>query len=164
VQQAHGDRLDVEAHDRGGDLAGAARSERLEARRGGRFAPARADPALRRHERLGMGRAQAVQVLARLPPSSTTSVKPAVGDERGPRAATLEQRVGRHGHAVGERLDLARAATGGAQRGLDRLEDPGGLVGGRRRRLGRDDAAADDEHGVGERSPDVDAQQHRRER
>jgi hypothetical protein len=109
VQQADGDGLDVQAGDLGGRRPRGVVGERLEHALGA-GALAGADAALGRHERLGMGRAQAVQVLARLPAELDDVGEAGGRDERGPRAAALEQRVGRHGHAVGERLDLARAA------------------------------------------------------
>jgi hypothetical protein len=81
-------------------------------------------------------------------------------DEHRARDALLEQCVRRHGHAVRERGHVARPGAGAEEDLLDRGEDAGGLVGGRRRRLGRDDGAAGDQDGVGEGAADVHPQEH----
>ena len=158
VQQADGDGLDVELLHLANDGARALVAERP-------LHPARGDPlrrrdaALLRDERRWVSRTQAVQVLAGLPAELDDVGEPLRHDERGARAASLEEGVRRHGHPVRERPDLlwspSRALQGGGYRGDDAL----GLVLGRGRRLGRDHLPACHEHGVGEGPADVHAQQ-----
>ena len=81
-------------------------------------------------------------------------------DQRGPRAALLEQRVGSHRHPVGEPLDVAGLRPGALEHLLDRGDHPAGLVVGRARDLGRVQALAVEQRGVGEGPADVDAQEH----
>ena len=70
-------------------------------------------------------------------PSSITSVKPAVGEQRRARRAPLEQRIGGDRHAVREALDLLRSRAGLREHQRDRLEHARGLLGGRRGDLRR---------------------------
>ena len=117
---------------------------------------------LRGHQRRGRGAAQVIQVRAVLA-SQLDHVGEAVGGEqRGPRRAALQQRVGGDRHAVGEALDVARRArpraraAGGSQRAPPRDSS-------RRRRRdlgGVDGRAFVDQHGVGERAADVHSQEH----
>ena len=63
----------------------------------------RADAPLGRHQRRRMGRAQAVEVGARLAAELDDVLEALGGDERRARALALQQRVGRDGRAVRER-------------------------------------------------------------
>ena len=76
------------------------------------------------------------------------------GDERGARAAALEQCVRGHRHAVREDGDVARPQA----RRIDRAHRSLGLVRRRRWHLGRDELAVDQRDEVGEGPADVDSQ------
>ena len=72
--------------------------------------------------------AEPVEVGARLAAQLDDVLEALGGDERGARAAALEQRVRRDGGAVRERADVARAGAGALERGLDSGEHALGLV------------------------------------
>ena len=105
-------------------------------------------------------RAEVVEAGPVLAPDVEEVGEPTGGDERGPRAALGQQRVGAHGHAVREDLDLGRLGAGALERRLDRGEDPPGLVLGRRRRLRRVQRPPVEDHRVGEGPADVDPEEH----
>jgi hypothetical protein len=111
--------------------------------------PAHSDAALERDERRRMVRAGPVQVRARLAAQVEDVLEAVVRDERGARAAALEERVRSDGGAVREALDVRRADR--RRRGDDGLLLPSGG-----RDLGGADLSVGDEHGVREGSPDVD--------
>ena len=104
-----------------------------------------------RDERLGPALGEVVErraVLAR----ELDQVAEALGrDERGARAAALEQRVGGDRHPVGE-----GGHVGGVDR-LQRVHHALRLVIGRTRDLARDHALSVERHEVGERTPHIDA-------
>ena len=157
VQQYDGHGLGLECRDGlgegGGVLERAQDAVRTGALRG-------RDAQGRWHERGRSGRAQAVEVRAGLAPE-LDDVGEALGrDEHRARAAALEQRVRRHGHAVGEDLDVAGGGAGAREHGPDRRHHALGLVGGSGRRLRRQQPPAGDEHRIGEGPADVDAEQH----
>ena len=165
VQQDDGHRLRLRRRDRVGDRRRALGAE-LAQHAVRAHALRRRDAAVRRHERRRVRRAQPVEVGARLA-AELDDVGEALGrDERGPRAGALEQRVGRHGHAVREGLDprgVVPAAARRLERGADGRHHALGLVAGRRGRLRGDQPPAGHEHGVGERAADVHPQEHRRQ-
>ncbi len=158
VQQRHGDGLGVEGGDGVGDGAGGAVVQPAQR-------PVRAHALGRRdaqpvgHQRRRVRRAQAVEVGAGLAPERDEVREALRGDKRGARAAALQQRVGRHGHAVGEDLDIARRGPGALERHSHRLHDAARLVVGRARCLRGDQPPAGGEHGVGEGAADVDAKE-----
>ena len=157
VQQDDGDRLGLERRDRVGEpLRVLERAQHAV----GAHALGRGHAPLGRDERRRPRGAQAVEVGARLAAELDDVGEALGGDEHGARAAALEQRVGRDGHAVREDLDVGGARAGALEHGLHRGEHALGLVGGRRRRLGGDQPPAGDEDGVGERPADVDAEEH----
>ena len=113
--------------------------------------PAHAERALERHERLRMPGAEPVEVRAILP-AQVEHVLEALGrHERRPRAAPLQQRVGRDRRPVREALELAGADR--RRRGEHRL-----LLVPRRRHLRRAQLAVLEQDGVGEGAAHVDAQ------
>jgi hypothetical protein len=91
-----------------------------------------------------------VQLRSVLPADLDDVLEAAVGDERDPRAAPFEQRVGRHRGAVHEREALARRHNAG-----EPVED--GLRGicGSRWELEPLETAFGEQHQVGERPPGV---------
>ena len=107
--------------------------------------------ALERDERLGVRRAEPVELRAVLPPQVEQVLEAGGRDERRPRALALEQGVRRDRRAVREALDLGR--TDGRRRGEHRL-----LLPRRRRHLCRPQLAVGEQHGVGEGPADVDTQ------
>jgi hypothetical protein len=111
-------------------------------------------------ERSGLRRTEAVELGAVLAPDLEQVREPLGGDQRRAGAALLEQRVGSDGHAVGEGLDLGGRAAGALQHRLDRAHHPLRLVLRGRGDLGGVDLAAVEHHRVGERSADIDAEQH----
>jgi hypothetical protein len=142
-EQAHRDRLGVELGQR-------VEVELLE-HTVGPDPLAHADAALERDERLRVRFAEPVEVRARLPPQVQEMLEPGRGDERRLRPGPLEERIRRDRRPVREPLDRPRAHL---PRGREhRLR----LV-GRGRYLGRREPVAVEEHGVGERPADVDAQ------
>jgi hypothetical protein len=159
VQQAHGHRLGLGLLDLVERVF-----ERLVAELGQRPVRAHplldADPPLGRHERRGVGLAQAVQVGARLAAERDEVLEARGGDQRGARAGSFQQRVRGHGGAVRERLDLVRRRPGALQRRLHGGEHALRLVFGRARRLRGHQAAVRGDHRVGERPADVDSEQH----
>ena len=109
---------------------------------------------LPRDERLE-GALQAVRGRAGAAPELQHVAEAARGDQPGPGALALEQRVGRRRRAVDERLDLAgRDASFG-----ERREHALRLVPRRGRHLGGPDGAGRlvEQHEVGEGAADVDA-------
>ena len=159
VEQADGHRLGIQPR----DLARERRGVR-ERRRGpvGRHPLRRADAPVRGHERRRVRRAQPVEVGTRLAAELDDVLEAAGGDEHRARAVALEQRVGRDGGAVRERLDLPGVRAGLLQRRLDGGEHALRLVLRRRRRLRRDQPAPGGDDGVREGAADVDAQEHGR--
>ena len=92
------------------------------------------------HQRERLRRAQPVEVGAVLASDLEHVGEALGGDQRRARAALLEQRVGAHGHPVGEGLDLAGTGARPLQGRLDRGEHAPRLVvrrGGRLRRVQR---------------------------
>ncbi len=159
VQQADGDGLRLGGRhgvERGGERLVVERLERAV----GAHPLARADAAVARDERRGVRRAQAVQVGARLAAELDEVLEALGGDERGPRALALQQRVGGDGGPVGEGPDLVGARVRALQRGGDRRQHALGLVARRGRRLGGDEPAARGHHRVGEGPAYVDPEQH----
>jgi hypothetical protein len=117
-------------------------------------------PQLGRHERRRVARAQPVQVRPRLA-AELLEVGEAVGrEQRGPCDLALQERVRPHGHPVYESLDPRGLGAGALERGADRRDNSLGLVAGGAGRLRGDEAVAVEQGRVGERSPDVDAQEH----
>ena len=152
VQQAHSDRLGVERVDHARDLL----VIQLVQHAVGRAALAHADPPLGRDQRRGVRGAQPVEVGTVLAPERDQVGEALGGQQRGARALALQQRVGRHRHAVREGLDVARLAASAPQRGAHRVHDAARLVVGRARRLRRDQPPVlEREHRVGERAADV---------
>ncbi len=152
VQQAHGHRLDARVLHRldgGGQGLGVDRPGLAL----GRDPLRDHDPPLPRHQGRRPVLGQVVQrgpVLA----ADLDHVPEALGgDQRGGRAAPLEQGVRGHGGAVGDRLDRRAVELGR----LDRREHPDRLVAGRRGHLRGAHLAVDDRHEIGERPADVDA-------
>ena len=143
VQQAHGHRLGVERLERGEVelLDDAVRPHPL----------AHAVRALERDERLGMLRAEPVEVRAGLAPEVQDVLEPRRRDERGASPLPLEQRVRGDRRAVREAVDALGAD--GARGRRDRL-----LLPARGRDLRRADLAVGEEDGVRERPADVDAE------
>ncbi len=160
VQQADRHRLGIQLRDLPRERRGV-RERRLRAV--GRHPLARADAPVGRDERRRVRRAQPVEVGARLAAQLDDVLEALRGDEHGARAVALQQRVGRHGRAVRERLDLLGVRAGLLQRRLDGGEHALRLVLRRRRRLGRDQPAPGGDDGVREGAADVDAQEHGRE-
>jgi len=159
VQQAHGDGLGLAARDLVRE-----RRRRVARQLGqhavGAHALGRAEPPLGRHERRGMGGAQAVELAPRLAAELDHVGEPLRGDERGPGARALEQRVRRHGHAVREHLDVAGLRARRLERRPDRVHHALGLIARRGRRLGGVQPPAGHEDRVRERAADVDPEQH----
>ncbi len=90
----------------------------------GRHPLRRREPQLVGHKRRRVRSAQAIELGAALAPECD-EVGEALGrDQGGPRAAPLEQRVGRDRHPVGEALDLACGAPGTLERLLDGRHHP----------------------------------------
>ena len=152
-QQAHRDRLDVGLAQRLDRLAHAVVVERLElAVRAHALAHGEAQVA--RHERLGAALGEVVErgaVLAR----ELDQVAEALGrDERGARAAALEQRVGGDRHPVRERRDV------GGLDGLEAAHHALGLILGRARHLGGHDTPAIQRHQIGEGSSNIHTDPH----
>jgi hypothetical protein len=83
------------------------------------------------------------------------------GDQGGPGAALLEQRVGADGHAVGERLDFRRLGARAEYDLLDRRHHAARLIVRGGGDLGRVQTLAVEQRGIGEGPADVDAQLHR---
>ncbi len=141
VKECDGDRLDPHS----GDLAG---------QRAHRFLVERPQRTVRRHSLRGAetqlvggqrrrpGRAQAVELGPVLAPQGDQIGEAFGGHERRPGHSAFEQRVGRHGRAVGEALYLPWRATGLLERRLHRRHHPTRLVRGRGGRLGGEDLAA----------------------
>ncbi len=107
--------------------------------------------ALERDERLGVRRAEPVELRAVLPPQVEQVLEAGGRDEGRSRALALEQRVRRDRRAVREALDLGR--TDGRRRGQHRL-----LLPRRRRHLCRPQLAVGEQHRVGEGPAHVDTQ------
>lgn len=84
------------------------------------------------------------------------SAEPLSRDECGLRAVALEQGIDRHGHRVGEPLDLVGLDASVGTGLVDALEDAAMLGVGRRHFRG-DESVANGERHVGERAADVDA-------
>ena len=126
----------------------------------GPHALGRADPPLRWDERRRMRGAEAVEVGARLAPELDEVLEALGRDEHRARSAALEQRVGRDGRAVREGADVLRSRSRPFQRGADGGEHALGLVLRSGRRLGADQSPVDCQDGVGERSSDVDPEEH----
>ena len=120
----------------------------------------------RRHAQLGRdegrraGGTEAVEVGAGLPAELDEIREALRRDEHRARSAAFEQRVRRDGHPVREQLDVAGRGAGLLERRADRRHHALGLIGGRRRRLRRDEPPAGGEHRVGEGPADVDTEQH----
>ena len=114
--------------------------------------PADAVTALDRHERLGMLGAEPVEVSARLAPQMKEMLEAGVPDVRDAGAATLEERVGGDGRPVREARQPG-ACPDRTSGGEHRL-----LLPRHGRHLGRTDPSLLDEHRVGERAADVDAE------
>ena len=118
------------------------------------------DPGLVVDQRGRLGRAEAIELRAVLAGDVEQVGEPAGRDQRRAGAALLEQRVGADGHPVGEASYPVRARPGPLQGRVDRLQHPHRLVLGRRRRLRGVQRAPVEHHRVGERSADVDSQEH----
>ena len=160
-QQADGHRLGVAGPREGRHPIQLSLRERLDHALGAGALPGR-EAELVGHQRGRLRRAEPIEVGAVLA-SDLEQVGEALGGDQGrARAALLEQGIGAHGHAVGERLDLVRAGARPLQRRLDRGEHPPRLVVRGGRRLRRVQGAPVEEHGVGERPADVDSEQHGR--
>ena len=146
-EQAHRDRLDVRP-----ELGQRFEIERLELAVGAE-PPRDAVTIRQRDDRLGMRRAQPVQVRPRLPPQVEQMLEAGVADERRARAAPLEQRVRRDRRPVREPLEHNVPRADGARRGEHRL-----LLPRRGRDLRHPDLPVRDEHRVGERPAHIDAE------
>ncbi len=157
VQEAHRDRLGLVARDL---VRERARIRERAQDAAGRSPLGRRDAQLRRDQRRGRRRAEAVQLRPRLPPELDDVGEARGRDEDGPGSATLEQRIRRDRHPVRKGHDGVRFGARCFQRRGDGGDDAHGLVGGGRRRLRRDDAVAEYEHRIGERPADVDAENH----
>ena len=158
-EQADRDRLRAGAADRLGQTPRLIGSERVDH-------SVRADPLVRleAHRRLDqwlrLRRAEPVEVGAVLTRDLEQVAEAAGGDQRGARAPFLEQGIGPDRHPVGEGLDLVGGRTGPSQDLLDDRHHRDGLVVQGRRQLRGVDPLAVEEDGVGERSSNVDAQEH----
>ena len=159
VQQHDGDRLGLARRHLLGERARGVLVERAQ-RPVGAHALGRPEAQLGRDERRGVRGAQPVEVGARLAAQLDHVGEARGGDQRGARAAALEQGVRGDGHPVREDLHLARVTARERQRGIDRAHHALGLVVRRRGHLRGDDPPVDRERRVGERPADVDAQQH----
>ena len=106
--------------------------------------------------------AEAVEVGAILAPDLDQVGEAPRRNEGGAGAALFEQRVGAHGHAVGEDLHVVGPGSGPVEHLAHGREDPGGLIVGIGRQLRRVELAAGEQDGVSERSADVDPEQHAR--
>ena len=118
------------------------------------------DAVVVRDERRGLGRAEPVEAGAVLAPDLEQVGEARGRDQRGPRAALLEQRVGADRHPVREALDLRRPRPGAFERRLDRRQHPLRLILGGRGRLRREHLLAVEQDRVRERPTDVYSQQH----
>ena len=99
---------------------------------------ARGEAPLGRRQRRRVRGAQPVELAPRLAAEGDDVGEAVGGDERGARDRALQQRVGGDRHAVGEALDVARAAAPAASSARSTAAmTPARLVVGRRRRLGR---------------------------
>ena len=147
-QQAHRDGLDVGLAQRLDRLGDAVVVERLDlAVRAHPLAHGEAQVA--RHERLGTALGEVVEggaVLARELDQIAEALR---RDERGARAAALEQRVGGDRHPVRERRDV------GGVDGLEAAHHALGLILRRARHLGRHDTPAIQRHEIGEGSSNI---------
>ena len=160
-QQADGDRLGSDLARLGHDPVELGLLQRLDHPLGAEPL-AGLDPRRGVDQRLGLGSAQVVELRPVLARDLEQVGEPAGRDQRRPGPAALEQRVRAHGHPVGEDLDRVGVRVRRGERRLDRLEHSLGLVGGRGRRLGGEQAGAVEDHRVGERPADVDPEQHGR--
>ena len=150
-EQADGDSLCVADVRQGREI------ERLELAVGAE-APLHAVAALERHERLGLRRAQPIQMRTRLASQVQQVLEAGVADEGRACAAPLEQRVRRDRGAVSEAFDIECGALD-----MGRAHGAGGrehrfLLPRSGRNLGGANGPAVEEHRVGERSAHVDAQ------
>ena len=143
VQQADRDRLCLELRQR---LELERRQLSVRA-----HAPAHAERPPERDERLGLGRAQPVEMRTRLPAQVQHVLEAGVRHERRSRALPFEQCVRRDRRPVGEALDRCRAGRAGGR-------DDRALLPCLRQHLRGRDATVVDEHGVRERPADVDAE------
>ena len=147
-QQAHRDRLDVGLAQRLDRLADAVVVERLDlAVRAHPLAHGEAQVA--RHERLRPALGEVVERRAVLARELDQVAEALRGDERGARAAALEQRVGGDRHPVREGRHV------GGVDGLEAAHHPLRLVVGRARHLGGHDSPAIQRHQVGEGSSNI---------
>ena len=115
---------------------------------------------LRIDQRGGLGGAEAVEVGPVLPGDLEDVGEPLGRDQGGAGAGFLEQRVGPHGHPVGECLDLGGDRGGALQHLLDRCDHSQRLVLRGGRGLRGVDPLAVDEDRVGEGPADVDSEEH----
>ena len=161
VQQRDRHRLRTRVCDPLEQSARARAIERLQ-RTIGRHPLGHAEAKLRRHERRRRRLAQAVEVRAGLAAELDDVGEPLRGEQRCTRSAPLKQGVRRHGHTVREALHVLSARSRRPQHELAGLQHGDRLLG----RRGEDlravhRAVIRNEHRVGERSADVDSQEHR---
>ena len=148
-QQAHRDRLDVRLAQRVDRLGDAVLVERLDlAVRAHALAHGEAQVA--RHERLGAALGEVVEGRAVLARELDQVAEALGGDERGARAAALEQRVGGDRHPVREGRHV------GGLDGLEAAHHPFRLILGRARHLGGQDSPTIERHQIGEGSSNID--------
>ncbi len=99
-----------------------------------------------RHQRLGAGGSQGIDVGAVLPPNLDQVLESRVGEQRHPGAVALQQRVGGDGGAVGE-----HTCAGVAEQRAHPFEDRGRGIVGRGKQLMDTQFAVDNGGNVGER-------------
>ena len=160
VQQHHGHGLRAVGLDAVAQLGGRAIVERFEGAVGTGALRCRVAPVGRDQRRWTID-AQPVQVCPRLAAQLDQVGEALGGHQHRAGGVALQQRIGGHGHPVGELLDLVRAAAGLRERGVNRVHHALGLVVGSCGRLGGVQPSVDGDHGVGEGASDVNAQQHR---
>ena len=158
VQQAHRHRLGLEAREHLCQLARVGGLERQQdPLRGDPLAGAEAQLGL--DQRRGSGLAEPVQVGAVLAAELDHVLEAGRRDQRRARRVSLQQRVRRDRHPVGEALHLCGSGPGGGEYEAYRLEHALRLRGGRGGDLRRvRPAVPRDEDRVGEGAPDIHAQ------
>ena len=122
----------------------------------------RLDAQFRRHHRGRVTGAEPVELRPGLAPELLQVRESLGGHQRRAGHVPLEQGVRAHGHAVHEPPDVGGRRARPAERLLDRVHHPRGLVAGRARRLAADEPPFGEQDGVGEGAAHVHAEDHAR--